>query len=378
MKLKNMIFSFLILLLMALLLIYPKQMLAAASHGLQLWYCSVLPSLFPFMVGVSLLLNMGAAELIGHFFEPIMRPLFRVSGACSFPFVMGFLSGYPLGAKITADLEQNGTITPIEAQRTLSFCNNPGPLFVVGTAATALLHCPAAGYFMMIAVFLGSLTTGLCFRFYGREKSKKISPSVRHASKIQYNTPMGALFGKSVFSSIETVVQIGGFIIVFSVLIKALELSNFLELLTDKIVLFLPNLSPQLVKGFLAGLLEMTNGSGIISTADSILFFKILFITAVLSFGGISILAQTLSILSATSVHTGIYTISKLCNSIFSSIYIIILYPFFQKTLQKAAPAFSITADTAFHKEIYFLLCFLFFLLCFFFLLQLAVTKCRK
>lgn len=365
MKIKKLFFSIIIILLMFCLLLYPKEMLEAASKGIVLWFHSVLPSLFPFMVGVSLLLNLGAADLLGHILEPIMRPLFHISGTCSFPVVMGFLSGYPMGAKIVTQLEQDGTISIQEAQKTLSFCNNPGPLFVIGTTATAMLQCPYAGYFMMLCIFLGSITTGFIFRFYGKKQPQK-TVSSKYISSYNNNS-IGTLLGKSVFESMETVVQIGGFVILFSVIIQALEKTNIISFISEKLVILFPNASYELISGIFCGILEMTNGANIISNSNHSLFIQILFITAILSFGGFSILAQTLSILSNSSIHTGIYILSKICNSFFSASYVFILYPFFQKTIQKTVPTGNIVLKgTVFDKESA-LLCILFLFICLFF-----------
>lgn len=364
MKIKKLLFSIIVISLMFCLLLYPKEMLDAASKGILLWFRSVLPSLFPFMVGVSLLLNLGAADLLGHILEPIMRPLFHISGACSFPIVMGFLSGYPMGAKIVTQLEQNGTISSEEAQRTLSFCNNPGPLFVIGTTATAMLQCPYAGYFMMLCIFLGSITTGFIFRFYGKKQLSK-TKCLKHIIS-HNNNSIGTMLGKSVFESMETIVQIGGFVILFSVIIQTLEKTNILSFFSQKFASFFPNASYELISGIFCGILEMTNGVNIISNSNHLLFTRIIFITAILSFGGFSILAQTLSILSNSAIHTGIYIFSKICNSLFSASYVFILYPFFQETIQKTVPTGNmLVKGTVFDKE-FALLCILFSSICLF------------
>ena len=84
------------------LLRYPQEMLQASAKGFSLWFSTVLPSLFPFLAATGILLRMGVAEILGRFLQPLMSPLFGVSGICAFPFVSGLLSGYPAGAKATA------------------------------------------------------------------------------------------------------------------------------------------------------------------------------------------------------------------------------------------------------------------------------------
>ena len=48
----------------------------------------------------------------------------------SYALLLGLICGYPMGAKLTADLFREGKITKSEAQYLLTFCNNPGPVFI--------------------------------------------------------------------------------------------------------------------------------------------------------------------------------------------------------------------------------------------------------
>ena len=61
-----------------------------------------------------------------------MRPLFGVPGEGAFALIMGTISGYPMGAKIVADLKEKESVNKVEAERLLAFTNNSGPLFVIG------------------------------------------------------------------------------------------------------------------------------------------------------------------------------------------------------------------------------------------------------
>ena len=71
------------------LLRYPAAMLAASAESASLWFTRVLPSLFPFMAACGLLLRLGAAERLGSFLQPVMKPLFGLPGICAFPFFLG-------------------------------------------------------------------------------------------------------------------------------------------------------------------------------------------------------------------------------------------------------------------------------------------------
>ena len=67
-----------------------------------------------------------------------MNPLFNVPGEGSYAFIMGIISGYPVGAKIINKFVEEGTCTKSEAERMLAFTNNSGPLFIIGTVGISL------------------------------------------------------------------------------------------------------------------------------------------------------------------------------------------------------------------------------------------------
>lgn len=118
------------------LLRYPAALTEAAARAFSLWFSSVLPSLFPFLAAIGILLRMGAAEKLGRLCAPLTKPLFSLSGICAFPLAAGLLSGYPAGANTVAQLYEQRRISLSEARKVLLFCNAPGPLFVLGTAGT--------------------------------------------------------------------------------------------------------------------------------------------------------------------------------------------------------------------------------------------------
>lgn len=150
------------------LLCFPAEMLAASAEGVQLWLTKVFPSLFPFLVACGILLRIGAAQRMGAALRPLMQPLFHLPGIAAFPFFFGLLSGYPMGAKLTAQLYEQRQLSLADAQQLLAFSNCPGPLFLIGTVGVGFFGMPAFGYLLWISAFLGAVATGILFR---RKKS---------------------------------------------------------------------------------------------------------------------------------------------------------------------------------------------------------------
>ena len=145
MNMKRMAILFPVLIFAALLLLHPETVSQAVRDGLQLCAGSVIPSLFPFFVVVSLLLQLGAAEWIAPLFAPLMGPLFRLRGQCALPLLTGLLGGYPTGAKTVWELYQQRQISRTEAELLLGFCNNCGCAFLLSFAGGTVLGSTAAG-----------------------------------------------------------------------------------------------------------------------------------------------------------------------------------------------------------------------------------------
>ena len=72
--------------------------------GLTLWYTSVLPSLLPFFILSGLLIRTGAFRFLNRIFSPVLTRIFPVSSDGSYAILMGYLCGFPMGAKVIAEL----------------------------------------------------------------------------------------------------------------------------------------------------------------------------------------------------------------------------------------------------------------------------------
>ena len=136
---KNHFFQFFLILCFFVMLLFPSEVFEGAKSGLLLWFLTVLPTLFPFLLISRLLLDSCACSLLNKLLAPVISRLFGISAQGSFAFIVGFLCGYPMGAKITADLFHARQISKAEASYLLSFCNNTSPAF--------LIHYIVLGYF---------------------------------------------------------------------------------------------------------------------------------------------------------------------------------------------------------------------------------------
>ena len=129
----------------------------------------IVPSLFPFFILSTLVVDLGLAAQLGRAMEKIMRPLFRVDGSCAAAVALGFIGGYPVGARTALQLYQQGQCSKTEAERLLAFCNNSGPAFILGVVGAGIFGDGRVGFLLYLTHALASLMVGLLFRFHGKE-----------------------------------------------------------------------------------------------------------------------------------------------------------------------------------------------------------------
>ena len=144
-----------------LLTLRPEAASEGVRTGLRLCAGTVIPSLFPFFVVISLLLQLGLADALQGVCGPVMGPLFHMRGACALPLLAGLLGGYPSGARTAAGMYAQGRLTREEAETLLGFCDNCGPGFLLGYAGAAVLGDPRLGAALCGVHILSALITGM-------------------------------------------------------------------------------------------------------------------------------------------------------------------------------------------------------------------------
>lgn len=258
-----------------------------------------------------------------------------LDGEGAFAFVMGIISGYPVGAKIAADFRKNNVCSKEECERLLSFTNNSGPLFIVGTVGISMFGSSNIGLTLFLSHILASISVGIIFRFWKFNKkftNDHLKSSFKKSNYKNVNLGnIGQIIAESITSSISTILIIGGFMVVFSAVISIFNASGFTNLV---VMLFSPifktlNLNCSFITGLFTGFFEITNGINLIANINvKSISINIIFVSFLLGFGGISIMLQVLSIISKTDLSAKPYVIGKLLHGIIASIYTYLLVTF--------------------------------------------------
>lgn len=301
------------------LVVWPQQSMDAAKAGLQLCYNVIIPSLFPFFVLSSLVVELGLAGYVGRLLERIMQPLFGVPGACASAVALGFIGGYPVGARTAISLYEKGMCSKTEAERLLAFCNNSGPAFVLGVVGAGVFSSSKVGILLYLAHMAASVCVGFLFRFYKRDEG--ITES---GNRLTFQTRrMSAAFTGCVKDSFFGTIHICAFVVFFTVVIRMLSVSGILSAAADLLSAAFGSmgLTRQWGERLLTGVLEVSSGVWSLS-GDGSLSGRLSMAAFMLGWAGISVHCQVLSFLGGSGLSVRTYLIGKTLHGGLSALFV--------------------------------------------------------
>ncbi len=336
-KTRDLFFGLALAVTTAGLMVFPQECLAAAKTGLALCGNVILPSLFPFFVLSSLVVDLGLAGYLGRVLEPVMRPLFRVNGSCASALALGFIGGYPVGARTAISLYRQGQCTRAEAQRLLAFCNNSGPAFILGVVGAGVFQSGKLGILLYLIHMLASCLVGLIFRFTGpRQEGEGRAAPTFQAKRFT------AAFTQAVTGAMTSTLNICAFVLFFTVMLRLLVLAGIIPALAGFLGrVFTPlGFDEGWAAKLLTGLVELSSGvAGL--TGSGHLAGRAAMAAFMLGWAGISIHCQVLTFLADSGLSPGTYFLGKLLHGGVSAALVWLLARF----LPQGLPVGVVLAD---------------------------------
>lgn len=280
------------------MLLFGKLSAKLALEGLNLWFTKMIPALLPFMILSGVLIGTGLSDSFAALFAPVLKPLLKLSDSCLYCVIIGFLCGFPMGARVCAQSYEKEKISRREATLLLSFCNNIGPIYFTGYVL-GLFPVEKKGLVIFgmygIPFLYGLLLRYTIFRQISFQTVLKKSEK-KHISLGTLLTQLHA----AILSGLDAITVLGGYMI----------FCNLLNLIPW---IFLQNM-PHLAA--LAGpLLEITSGLSRLSFADRSWAY------IVLPFGGLSCIAQTYSCIKNTDLSLAEYIFHKLVQTMLTAAF---------------------------------------------------------
>ena len=297
--------------------------MGAMRDGVKLCGNVILPSLFPFFVLSSLVVELGMSRYLGKLLEPVMAPLFRVNGNCAAALALGAVGGYPVGARTAIQIYETGQCSRTEAERMLAFCNNSGPAFILGVVGAGVFGSGAAGLLLYLAHLLASLLVGVLFRFYKPQDG----PQTRRGRGPQFQAAsFPKAFTRSVTGALTSTLNICAFVLFFTVFLRILAHAGILRLLGGLLSALLAPLGMDQTwaERLLTGLVEVS--SGVSSLTDGTLSGRLSMAAFMLGWAGVSVHCQVLAFLGDSGLSVRTYIAGKLLHGGLSALLARLLF----------------------------------------------------
>ena len=248
-----------------------------AAAGLLLWYSSVVPALFPFMVLSSML---SASQGIFRLVQPLalIFRFSRLSPEGIYVLLTGLFCGCPMGAKTCADFLAEKRISSGEAKFLFALCNHPSPMFLTGFVYPMFAsQIPLSSF--VFAIYMPLLLLAIPAYWIYQNASPCHSGIPFSSRNPGSGDTSGSAFSPdtAILDSAEILVKIGGYLIFYSILILVIQ--------------NIPGI-PDPVRLFFSGVLEIT--TGIRSVSASLPYpYSAIAAASIFSFGGFSAMSQT-------------------------------------------------------------------------------------
>lgn len=307
--LKKSILTILFISLFLLILIYPQVSFSYAAAGLTLWFERMVPTLFPFMILSTILIRQNLTGSFVRCIYPLFGRLYGIGKDAVYCLFLGFLCGFPMGARTIGELYKTKKISKREASLLLSFCNNIGPVYFMGF----VLPVTGCTQKELLPIFLFGmygipLLYGLFVRISGFLLPKE-SPFVKNDKTALPEKESGEPFTQSLESAIDSgihgITTLGAYMI----------LCNLLNLFPFWIFSCMSADENMLISNILNCLLEITGGIKRMGSAAPLCSLTLLHL------GGLSCLLQTKSMIQNTDLSLKTYFIHKMLQAVLTAAY---------------------------------------------------------
>ncbi|MNI09997.1 Sporulation integral membrane protein YlbJ [compost metagenome] len=195
---------------------------------------------------------------------------------------------------------------------------------------------------LAIAHYGGAILVGLLMRFHGSKSPVMVSSGPHkmniwkrafesmHMARVQDGRPIGILLSQAIQHSLSLVFVVGGLVVFFSVVLEVLTAGNIMEAFYSVIQFFLrlTGFPSELSEAVMNGLFEVTIGAKAAGSAGAniALISKLAIAAFVLSWAGLSVHAQIVSLISHTNMRYAPFIIARLLHGLFAAAIILIIW----------------------------------------------------
>lgn len=348
---------FAIFLLMFCILTKPTTYSQSVISGLRLFFSAVLPGLLPFMFLCKILTNLNIQKNLSFLSKP-MQKIFGLSKECAYPFFISIISGYPIGSKITSDLYESNKILDKDILKCAILSSTSGLIFIIGSVGSSMIGNVKVGIIIYFASIFSCILSVIILNLFEKIKNNKLKTKINSTLLLTSETGLNhsASSGKNNYSlscciksnqsnltvanstnknaksknnilnimttsatdTCQSLLVVCFYISFFFVLIDVLNQTRILGIMSKAIsIIFSSNIDKTaLSQGVMSGIIEMTRGVNMLSIVKTPLSFSL--ICALISFGGFSIIFQSLAFLSKTNIKFTKFIFAKMLQAFLS------------------------------------------------------------
>lgn len=310
---KYMLLLYLLFTFIFLLVRYPSIAADGVKNGLSLCFQSLIPSLYPFLIVVELLLSTGILMKNNKVLDFLSLKIFRLPYSLNI-FFLSCLGGYPVGVTCVSNLVGRGVLNAEEGEKLLNFTVNPSLSFAVAFVGAMLYKSIKAGFVLYLSVILSSIIIGI---LSGRKI--KINRYTRVMDAFE-EADFSTAFTLSVKKSAVTMFYICSFTVLFSSICSLVEILPF---------------SPE-INLLIKSVTEVTNGISLAYKARSLPF-----IASLMSFGGLSVAFQIFSAQGELKIKSIKYFFVRTVSAVLCYIIATVMLKIFHVTVNTFSPSGS-------------------------------------
>lgn len=281
-------------------IIFSDNIIPETKTALFFFFNNVFPVIFPIYVLSSFALSGNLPEILSRPFNKFFSKIFKLPPCALIAVVIGLLSGYPMGAKISSDMKDSGYLTGKEAAILCAFTNNIGPSFAIIIIGKKYLNNAWEGLKFWLAIVLSSLLCGLIIcRFANKYYNDKIAITPVIGKRIN--------FYKALSNGLNTSLFIGAVIIFFSSVTSIIKLFPFINDINESII---------------HSLFELTGGLRKLNIFLNDKYTKRLVLCLFCSWAGISSHIQVCGIMKSSNIRCSYYILLKFIQPVISCFFL--------------------------------------------------------
>lgn len=281
-----------------------------AKRGINICVSNLIPSLFPFMILSSFVSLTPIRQYISKFLSPITANIFHLSGKYSTTLFFSLIGGYPIGARMLADMLERGETSEKSVERILCFCVNCGPAFLIGTIGVGIYNNAKIGFILLAAQTISALLIAILTAV------NKIVPKKYYEAPINANIHICLV--ESITKSTFSMLTICGFVVAFMSIISLLDGLGIMTYMANLLasISFIPFMDGNVCEAILTGLIEVT--SGVFKTLNLKGNISVLVMSFLTGFGGLSVFCQVASCFKDYKINFKPFIISRFANGFIS------------------------------------------------------------